>query len=75
MKRAKKSTRIVGSGIDDTGQIVASRMESTRRLLDVAAQKDVHEAIRQGIEDVDHCRTRPAREVFRALRRKDRLKD
>ena len=36
--------------------------------LDIAASADVHEAIRQGLEDVSHGRTRPAREVFEQIR-------
>ena len=42
--------------------------ESYQRLLDVAARADVHEAIRQGLEGVAQCRTRPAREVFAEIR-------
>jgi hypothetical protein len=41
---------------------------SYHRLLDIVARADVHEAIRQGLYDVAHGRTRPAREVFDELR-------
>ena len=43
--------------------------ESYQRLLDIVARADVHDAIRQGLDDVAHGRTRPAREVFAELRR------
>ena len=42
--------------------------ESYQRLLDIAARADVHEAIRQGLEDVAHGRTQPAREAFDEIR-------
>jgi hypothetical protein len=41
-----------------------------QRLLDIAARADVYEAIRQGLDDVAHGRSRPARAVFDDLRRK-----
>ena len=44
--------------------------EAYQRLLDIAAQADVEEGIRQGLDDVAHGRTRPAREVFDEIRRK-----
>lgn len=37
--------------------------EAYQRLLDVAASADAVEAIRQGIDDVAHRRTRPARGI------------
>jgi hypothetical protein len=39
-----------------------------QRLLDAAGQADVYEATRQGMADIIHGRTRPAREVFDELR-------
>ena len=42
--------------------------KSYQRLLDIAARADVFEAIRQGIEDVEQGRTRPARDVFDEMR-------
>ena len=38
--------------------------EEYQRLLDAAADADVHEAVRQGFEDERLGRTRPAQEVF-----------
>jgi len=37
---------------------------SYQRLLDIAARADVEEGIRQGLEDVNKGRIRPAREFF-----------
>ena len=41
-----------------------------QRLLDIAARADVYEAIRQGLDDVAHGRTQPAREVLDEIRRR-----
>lgn len=41
------------------------REEANQRLLDLAAQADVHEGIRQGLEDASRGRSRPAEEFFR----------
>jgi hypothetical protein len=35
---------------------------------DLAAERDIHEGIRQGLEDIAHGRTRPAQEVFDEMR-------
>ena len=44
--------------------------EAYQRLLDIAASADAEEGIRQGLDDVAHGRTRPARDVFDGIRRK-----
>jgi hypothetical protein len=44
--------------------------EAYLRLLDIAARADSEEGIRQGLDDVAHGRTRPAKEVFDDIRRK-----
>jgi hypothetical protein len=44
--------------------------EAYQRLLDIAARADANEGIRQGLDDVAHGRTRPAREFFDEFRRK-----
>lgn len=70
MKRLKKTKRPVVLTINGKAEAVVQDAESYQRLLDIAAQSDVDQALRQGIDDVDHGRTRPAREVFLSLRRK-----
>ena len=42
--------------------------ESYQHLLDLAAQANADEGIRQGLEDMKTGQTRPAPEVFRELR-------
>src|SRR5271169_5456263 len=44
--------------------------ETYQQLLDIAARADAEEAIRQGLDDVAHGRTRPMREVFDRIRRR-----
>jgi len=70
VKRLKATKRPVVLTINGKAEAVIQDAESYQRLLDIAAQSDVYEAIRQGIEDVSHGRTRPAREVFLEMRRK-----
>lgn len=70
MKRLKKTRRPVVLTINGKAEAVVQDAESYQRLLDIAAQSDVFEAIRQGVDDVAHGRARPAREIFLSLRRK-----
>jgi prevent-host-death family protein len=70
MKRLKKTKRPVVLTINGKAEAVVQDAEAYQRLLDIAAQNDVYEAIRQGLDDVAHGRTRPARDVFKAMRRK-----
>lgn len=51
-------------------QAVVQDAEAYQRLLDAAARSNVYEAIRQGLDDVAHGRTRPAREVLDDVRRR-----
>jgi predicted transcriptional regulator len=46
------------------------QLRRSKRLLDIAARADVHEAIRQGLDDAASGRTRPARDVFNEIRRR-----
>ena len=69
MKQLKKKKRPVLLTVKGKAEAVLQDAESYQRLLDIVARADVHEAIRQGLEDVAHGRTRPAREVFDDLRK------
>ena len=69
IKQLKKSKRPLVLTVKGKAQAVVQDAEAYQRLLDIAASADVHEAIRQGLEDVSHGRTRPAREVFKQIRR------
>jgi prevent-host-death family protein len=69
MKRLKKTKRPVILTVNGKAEAVVQDAESYQRLLDIAAQSDVFEAIRQAKDDVAHNRTRSAQVVFRTLRR------
>jgi prevent-host-death family protein len=70
MKQLKKSKRPVVLTVKGKATAIVQDAEAYQRLLDVAASADAEEGIRQGLDDVAHRRTRPAREVFDEIRRK-----
>src|ERR1700749_3733007 len=70
MKQLKKSKRPVVLTVKGKAAAVVQDAEAYQRLLDVAASADAEEGIRQGVDDVAHARTRPAREVFDEIRRR-----
>jgi prevent-host-death family protein len=52
---------------------VVQDAEAYQRLLDLAAEASARESVRQGLEDAANGRTRPAREVFEAMRAVDEI--
>jgi prevent-host-death family protein len=64
MKQLKKTKRPVVLTVNGKAAAVVQDAEGYQRLLDVAARADANEGIRQGLDDVAHGRTRPAREFF-----------
>jgi prevent-host-death family protein len=70
MKQLKKSKRPVVLTVNGKAAAVVQDAEAYQRLLDLAARADEAEGIRQGLEDVAHGRTRPARAFFEEFRRK-----
>ena len=54
--------------INGKAELVVQDAVSDQRLLDIAAQADAREGIRQGLENISQCRTRPSREVFDEIR-------
>ena len=69
MQRLKKTKRPIILTVNGKPEAVVQDAAAYQRLLDIAAEADVNEAIRQGLEDVREGRTRPAHEVFAELRR------
>ena len=47
---------------------ISNRKQARQRVLDLAAQADAREGIRQGLEEMKRGLGRPAREVFDELR-------
>ena len=70
MKQLKKSKRPVVLTVKGKAAAIVQDAEAYQRLLDIAARADSEEGIRQGLDDVAHGRTRPAKEVFDNIRRK-----
>ena len=70
MKQLKKSKRPVVLTVKGKAAAIVQDVEAYQRLLDIAARADSEEGIRQGLDDVAHGRTRPAKEVFDDIRRK-----
>ena len=70
MKQLRKTRRPVVLTVRGKAAAIVQDAEAYQRLLDIAAQSEAEEGIRQGLDDVARGRTRPAREVFDQIRRK-----
>ena len=70
VKHLKQSDRPVVLTVRGKAAAIVQDAEAYQRLLDIAARADAEEGIRQGLNDVTHGRTRPVREVFDGIRRK-----
>ena len=68
MRRLKETRQPLVLTVNGKAEAVLQDAEAYQRLLDIAAQADAAEGIRQGLEDVKKGRTRPAREVFDEIR-------
>ena len=64
LKQLKKSKRPVVLTVKGKAAAIVQDAASYQRLLDLAAQADAREGIRQGLEDVKHGKLRPARDFF-----------
>jgi len=70
MKQLLKSKRPVVLTVKGKAAAIVQDAGAYQRLLDIAAQADAEEGIRQGLDDLAQGRTRQAREVFEEIRRK-----
>jgi prevent-host-death family protein len=70
LKQLKKSKRPLVLTVNGKAAAVVQDAEAYQLLLDTAARADIYEAIRQGVEDIAHGRTRPAGTVFNEMRRR-----
>jgi prevent-host-death family protein len=69
LQQLKKTKRPVVLTVNGKAAAVVQDAEAYQRLLDIAAQADAEEGIRQGREDVVRGRVRPAREALKSFRR------
>ena len=64
LKQLRKTKRPVVLTVKGKAAAVVQDAAAYQRLLDIAAQADPHEGIRQGLDDIAKGRVRPAREFF-----------
>ena len=64
MKQLRKTKRPLVLTVKGKAAAVVQDAAAYQRLLDIAAQADPLEGIRQGLDDVANERVRPAREFF-----------
>jgi prevent-host-death family protein len=64
LKQLKKSKRPLVLTVNGKAAAVVQDAAAYQRLLDLAAQADAQEGIRQGLEDANAGRVRPAEEFF-----------
>jgi prevent-host-death family protein len=69
LKQLKKTKRPVVLTVNGKAAAVVQDAEAYQRLLDIAARAEDMEAIRQGLDDVAHGRTRSAKVVLDEMRR------
>ena len=65
LKQLKKTKRPVVLTVNGKAAAVVQDAEAYQRLIDIAAQANAAEGIRQGLRDLREGRVRPAREFFR----------
>ena len=64
MKQLKKSKRPVVLTVKGKAAAIVQDAEAYQHLLDIAAQADAEEGIRQGLENAKKGKIRPAKEFF-----------
>ena len=65
IKHLRKSKRPMVLTVKGKAAAVVQDAEAYQRLLDIAAQANSQEGIRQGLEDSEAGRVRPARDFFK----------
>jgi prevent-host-death family protein len=69
MKHLKKTKKPLVLTVNGKAEAVVQDAEAYQRLLDIAAQADAPEGIRQGMADLKKGRARPARKALELFRR------
>ena len=69
LKQLKKTKRPVVLTVNGKAAAVVQDAEAYQRLLDIAERANDLEAVRKGLDDVAHGRTRPAKDVIEEMRR------
>ena len=69
MRHLKKTKRPLVLTVNGKAEAILQDAEAYQHLLDLAAQADAPEGMRQGLEDARKGRTRPARDAFHQIRK------
>ncbi len=69
LKQLKRTGRPIVLTVNGKAEATVLSAIEYQRLLDIAAEADEREGIRQGLEDIAAGRTRPAREFFDEMRK------
>jgi prevent-host-death family protein len=69
MKHLKKTKKPLILTVNGKAEAVVQDAEAYQLLLDIVAQTDAREGIRQGMEDLKKGRVRPARKALEMFRR------
>jgi len=70
MRHLKKTKKPMILTVNGKAEAVVQDAEAYQRLLDIAAQADGREGIRQGTEDLKKGRVHPARKALESFRRR-----
>ena len=70
MQRLKKTRRPIILTVNGKPEAVVQDPAAYQRLLNLAAEADASEGIRQGLEELRQGKGRPAREFFEEMRKK-----
>ncbi len=68
LRHLRKTKRALVLTVNGKAAAVVQDAEAYQRLLDLAAEANAAEGIRQGLDDIVHGRTRPTREVLDEIR-------
>jgi PHD/YefM family antitoxin component YafN of YafNO toxin-antitoxin module len=64
IKQLKRSKRPIVLTVNGKAAAIVQDAKAYQRLLDIAARADGEEGIRQGLDDANKAKSRPAREFF-----------
>jgi prevent-host-death family protein len=70
IRQIKATQRPITLTVDGKPEVVVQDAEEYERLLDLAAEADANEGIRQGLEELRRGEGRPASEFFAEMREK-----
>ena len=73
MQRLKKTKRPIILTVNGKAEAIVQDAAAYQRLLDIAAEADAREGIRQGLEQLRRGEGRPVTEFFEEMRRKHGL--